>query len=662
MQGMSFVRRAVKLRRCDALLSLLAVGFLNFAGTRAAAQGLTLSPITGSLDLTADVSRQETDSRTGDSRFDRDRFEQKLNLATRGSLLSPRIMTFRLGGEIGFRQELFDSSVAKTGDATATFWGHDVLVDLFAPRRISLLFFSNRHEDSRIQDFGTDTDVLSDVLGGTLNLRVPYFPLSFTARRSRLRTESKGGGFFNRRDETRRLLELAGSHRSRRTTASLRLREVDVDDNSIPSVQDFRIREGNLAFGHRWGSQLNKSVRINARHFVRTQNIDFRSTTANSVLAWDVTDNLLGQAEYQFTRFDNVGQDTTTHRGITLLSHQLYDSLWTKLRFLGEFTTVDSGERSLYGPEGSLRYRKQLPWSSVLRIDGRALYRIEDRKLDDPRVQTPAERLQITGPVDNFLANRNVVTSSIRVFDSNGSEFTEGVDYTVDVVGDRTAINPVLGGGVSSGDTVLVNYAFLTDPDVKFERSTLHAGAGWDFGWAALRFDHNQTNERVLEGDSRAGQDTQRDALRFDLRRRDRKSLVSGSLFLIRDETSIVKYDEVAATQALSWRFMKGFEWNADGRQSWRDFENPDRTTRILSAATSVAWRHRRGHKARVFFRFRDLSDSTSLDQRNIEIGIRGLIQLGRLQVEPRMRWIQNERDSTQSTDFRFFVALRRRF
>jgi len=652
----------VKPRRYGVLLSLLVVGFVNFAVARAAAQGLTLSPITGSLDLTADVARQETESRTGDSRFDRDRFEQKLNLSTRGSLLSPRIMTFRLGGEIGFRQEFFDSSVAKTGDATATLWGHDVLVDLFAPRRVSLQFFSNRHEDNRIQDFGTDIDVLSDVLGGTLRLRVPYFPLSFTARRSRLRTESTGGGFFNRRDQTRRLLELAGTHRSPRTTASLRLREVDVDDSSIPSVEDFKIREGNLAFGHRWGGRLNKSIRINARHFVRTEDVDFRSTTANSILAWDFTDNLLGQTEYQFNQFDNVGQDTTTHRSITLLSHQLYDSLWTKLRFLAEYTTVDSGERSLYGPEGSLRYRKRLPWSSLLRIDGRALYRIEDRKLDDPRVQAPAERLPITGPVDNFLANRNVVTSSIRVFDLSGSEFTEGVDYTVDVVGDRTSINPVLGGGVSVGDTVLVNYTFLTDPDVKFERTTLHAGAGWDFGWAAVRFDHNQTNERVLDGDARAGQDTQRDTLRFDLRRRARNSLVSGSLFLTRDETSIVKYDEVAVTEVLSWRFIKGFEWNADGRQSWRDFENPDRTTRILAASTSVTWSHTRGHKARVYFRFRDLSDSTSLDQRNIEIGIRGLAQLGKLQVEPRIRWIQNERGSTQSTDFRFFVALRRRF
>ena len=627
-----------------------------------AAQSISFSRPTGVLELTADLSRQRTQTSIQLRRFDRDRFEQRLKLSTTGSILSPKILRLRLGGDVGFRQESYDSNVSTIGDAPGTILGYDLLADLFTPRRISFLFFANRHQDSRIQEFGTDTDVFSEVLGGTVRLRVPYFPLSFTARRSQLATESRSGLFFNRRDETRRLLEVVGSHNSKRTTARLRVRNEDVEDDSIPPLPDYNIKEATAALTHRWGSELDKYVRVNLRHFARSESFQFQSSTANSVLAWDVTDDLLTQAEYQYTRFNNLGQRTTTHRGIASASHQLYDSLSTRLRFLAEHTSVNTGDRLLYGPEGSLRYRKKLPWSSVLRLDGRVLYRIEDRHLDSPLVRVPAERLAITGPLDNFLAQRNVVTSSIRVFSETGSEFIEGVDYTVEVIGDRTSINPVLGGGVSIGQVVVVNYEFITVPDAKLERMTVHAGGGLDFGWLAVRFDHDQSNERVIEGNPIAGQDTVRDAFRIDLRRQRPGSLMSASVLLSHDETTIVEYDELALVQMLALQFLKSFSWNLDGRQSWRDFESPARTTRVAGMSTGLTWADRRGHRARLYFRFRDLVDTAALDQQDLEVGIRGRIKLGRIEVDPLLRWVQTQRGTTESRDLRFFVAVRRRF
>jgi hypothetical protein len=235
-------------------------------------------------------------------------------------------------------------------------------------------------------------------------------------------------------------------------------------------------------------------------------------------------------------------------------------------------------------------------------------------------------------------------------------------DYTIDVVGNLTSINPVLSGGLNVGDIAIVSYDFITDPTATIGRTTFHAGAGWDVGWLAVAFDHDQTNEDVLSGTVSTAQDTQRDSLRFDLRHELQSARLSGNLSLVRDQTSIVEYDEITLGQTFTWKLSRAFEWLGNSRQSWREFKSPDRSTQIVTADTALIWRHRLGHTARLFFRFRDLDDTTSLDQQDIEIGIRARFRFGKLEIDPLLRWAQNRRGSTTSTDLRGFLSLRRRF
>ena len=628
----------------------------------ASAQDVQINRIGGAIELGADLSRQTTENPLGERVFERNRFEEKISLEFHGHAVTSDFLRFRLGGTFGLRQEFLDSTDAVLGEAPSTIWGYDVVLDLLPSKPVSLLFFSNRREESRVQDFGTDTDVLSENLGATLRLAIPHFPSLLTWKRSHSVVESRGSGFFSRRDETRDLLEFTGQHFSEQTLATLRLRTEDVEDDSIPPVADFNIREGNGSFSHRWGPYLEKSIRSNLRYFDRDGEFTFTSATASNTLRWDVTETLATQFEHQFTRFTNDDQLTMTNRLAASLFHRAYDSLWTTLRLLAERTDLDNGERTAFGPELTLRYRKNLLWSSRLLLDFQGRYVIDERNLEDARVTATGETLAIRGPVDNFLANRRVDTSSVSVFNAQGSQFILGLDYVVDQVGDRTSINPLIGGAISVGDVVLVNYAFLTDPQVTLGRSFLRFGVGWELDWLLVRYDHNRTDETLLDGQVDTLQDTRRHSFSVDLRHDGRRLRANAGVILVRDQTANVEYDEVAFHQFLSWRLMPGLEWMIQLRQAMREFVVPVRDTQLLSASSSLNWRSRRGHSARLFFRFRDIQDTTALDQTDIEIGVRGKFRFGKIEIHPTVRWSQRERGETTSTDLRGVLRLTRRF
>jgi hypothetical protein len=270
---------------------------------------------------------------------------------------------------------------------------------------------------------------------------------------------------------------------------SLRLRDEEVDDASIPAVGDYEIRQADGAFGYLWGDYFEKSWRTSARYFEREGEFDFKNASTTSSFRWGMTEALNTELSYDFDRFESDGESSTSNSGFFSLSHRLYESVTTSLGLSGDHSDQEAGERATLGSNLSLAYSKRFPLDSRLLIDLDFRHRVEDNDFDAQQSRVRGEELPITDLSGNFLANRNVNSASIEVFESlSGAPLLEGIDYFFDVIGDRTSINPLPGGSIDPGDVVFVNYVFDLDSSAKVasketSRSRCWTAAATPLGW-----------------------------------------------------------------------------------------------------------------------------------------------------------------------------------
>jgi len=195
-----------------------------FSAGDVSAQIVRLTHLGGALEVGTEVSHQETESASGPTRtFDRYRFNEAVQLDMDGYVLTAQLLNFHLGGSFGLRQELLRGSET-SGNTKTMLFGYDTRLSFFPTKPASFLFFANRFEDEMIQSFGTDIESLNESIGGTLRFSNSVFPVSATIQQRKTKSESDDGFFVTKRDETRRIIDFGGNHRSEALQAKLKAR------------------------------------------------------------------------------------------------------------------------------------------------------------------------------------------------------------------------------------------------------------------------------------------------------------------------------------------------------------------------------------------------------------------------------------------------------
>lgn len=83
-------------------------------------------------------------------------------------------------------------------------------------------------------------------------------------------------------------------------------------------------------------------------------------------------------------------------------------------------------------------------------------------------------------PFPIIISRRFIEPGSVAVSDSADIRvFSEGVDYTVRVLSDRTEIRRVVGGAIADGETVLIDYAIGPEPGSDVVTTTTSVSVGY---------------------------------------------------------------------------------------------------------------------------------------------------------------------------------------
>ncbi len=172
------------------------------------------------------------------------------------------------------------------------------------------------------------------------------------------------------------------------------------------------------------------------------------------------------------TRYSAVAERATRNgveqdllRGTASVRHELFDSL-VSTGTVGAQTLSSSGDfqSDEAFAQGRLEYTKRVPLGVLEASAGLAFNTVENSArggvllvIDEPHV--------FNDPLPIILNRRNIVPGSVVVTGATGfPTYVEGIDYTASYFPDRAEINVIVGGGITNGQTVLVDYDVGPEP------------------------------------------------------------------------------------------------------------------------------------------------------------------------------------------------------
>lgn len=216
---------------------------------------------------------------------------------------------------------------------------------------------------------------------------------------------------------------------------------------------------------------------------------------------WQMSEASRSAFGYRYFESDRVDANSNTHDLNATFLHAISESTRYDVFADHEMTSQTGFDRVRSGFGGNLNHNRQTGFGSVsVNLFARMERNDQDATSDTVRVVDEPVTLVGTTPVD--LANEFVVGSSIVVTNQAGTqEFIEDVDYRVIVVGSITSIQRLIGGNIFDGQTVLVDYEFLTSGTAKYDTVGTGVSAAINFlRYANAQVRYQLSDSRLLEG------------------------------------------------------------------------------------------------------------------------------------------------------------------
>jgi hypothetical protein len=489
-------------RRTPTLLLLAGTVLLGLAPAARADEGpiviahreehpwLSLDPISGSFNLTGTYERDQAHSSGGSTTVYDALLTQELTLGTGGMVVSPNLFQWSASGTAAGQEDWNGGDGIPGGFAYGFFDAYDVNATLLGGTDFPLTGFTSRNQNYVNRAFAgmLRNDIIS--YGGSVRYRSPTIPTSFSYNNTEtVQTDLFGKRQYSINQETlnfgtafspadRQHLTFAYSYGTTRQnnpgvltngnqmqTASL------FHDWAIDPLAHYTLSQS-LSYTQQQGAYSNDRLRVDER------------------LRLQLADTLDGSLAYALERQSYTSSVVTQHLVTGNLTHRLYDSLTTTARAgfsLNDSSFSPGGSSSVKGYFAGIAtaYTKKM-------LQGRLGLNLSFGWSESQSDATGAIQ-QVIGDNETFrdpqpiiLTRAGVNASTLAVFDALGARrYVEGVDYTVQTVGNTVQIDRIVGGNIGAGDTVRLNYDLNPLPGYTSDSVSFGAGAShvFDEGW-----------------------------------------------------------------------------------------------------------------------------------------------------------------------------------
>jgi hypothetical protein len=451
--------------------------------------------------------RLESEERTGPfiaDTHDSEVVRESFDMETAGWLYHPEVAayTLRLSPEWQQTHDQPDPGSEQRGDSFLLGYGLDATLLALKPYTLDL--YARRQNSTLTSSLAPRSDSETDAYGASLNLKYRALPTILSYAHS----VSDQTGFYDS-DQDRDEFRLNMRHQRATNYTRLDASHVTQDRTSLGSTTNTENLFANLV-NNAWFKPDNQvslaSVLTYRESQINTSTVgglplaetDDSGLTLAETLNWRHRPNFSTNYNLQYSQdeYDTL----SVHRTLASagMSHSLYENLVTTAAISG---SGDSQGEDNLGGNLNFSYQRSIPGGTIFaniaqdyRVTNRALGGVDVREFDESHVLTTAD---IT-----LLDNENVVLDSVVVTSADGSTvYRLGLDYTLQLIDISVRISRIPLGAIADGETVLVDYAYLSDPAFDDAVRSQSYGVGF-YLWGAwhIAYRYSQSDQEFRGG------------------------------------------------------------------------------------------------------------------------------------------------------------------
>ena len=622
---------------------------------------------------------ENQDDKRSQTRYETILFQERVGLRTTGVyIVDPRLLTLNLGGSFGLSQEealaVSDNSL-RVGNGTLSGYALDAL--FFSEKTYPITLFANRNQTTLTQGFGGRSDVTFESYGGIFELREGNFLKEYglrnfnsllDVRQEHLNEDSSVFGSPFKRDETRNIVRYNAHKGGETSDFDLRYELNDVSDPLNPT-NVFDSHTVRAAHSIDFGPTLNRRLDSIFYYFDRTGSAPGSYLSVDEGLHLDHHSDFATDYRYNFSQSDSDAGVTTTNAGRVGLLHRLFRTLTTTLDARGGQQSFPTGDKTLYGGQADVDYRRTLPWNGQLYLNTAGGYQVDDNNFTSAQIEIdnePHTAPPVFGAGAGFtLNNPFVLTDTIVMVDVRGGSRLPtmlNVDYVLSQQGSLTKIIPLAGSPVIHPDDPLeVSYSYAVDPSLKYSTTQFSGKIGAVFPWVAASYEHVLSDQARLAGTPNPQSliDENLDRFEFELR---------GQWHRVRAQ-STVAYEILRSTivDSNTWRFSQQLAYQPrpeliaqiSGDQYLVDYPGDNRRSNSYLVRGTVDWYTAVGVSVAAFAGYREFHDTGIPSDEIVDCGMRLRWTYQRLEVSPSITWTDYR---SRLTDVRGELRITRRW
>ncbi|MFQ5752283.1 MAG: hypothetical protein ACE5HI_09825 [bacterium] len=428
-----------------------------------------------------------------------------LALRNSGFIISPEVFNFKWNGDLALFLEQFITQQWRR-DSHGRFLGHTLSATFFQSSPNSLIFFWNKNANVIKQDAWGRTNYDTNNLQANLNMLGTKFKSRLWVAWRDLREEWNRAGFQASRNQLRRSLNYRGSRDEEQSNLQVDYNFVNIRDR-IRTTSSYSRHTAGMRYRRAFGDDQTNIWDSDFRLFIRKGISDHQNIKLNQSLKLQHLQSLTSRYRHTLTFTRTAGGTILQNTASASILHRLYSSLSTNFGFGGTHSTMFNGNIYIFSLGGGINYTKKIPLSGRIQIGYARGYSINDLQIEATEQSIVNERHIFIGGLPVRLVERNIIISSIVVFDQEGEFiFEEGddKDYVIRIIGDYVEIEPNPFGRIREDDAILVSYRFRTLPAMRYSTSSNTFNAGLNFGWLSLSYRVNRHDQELLAGDAEA--------------------------------------------------------------------------------------------------------------------------------------------------------------
>ena len=435
------------------------------------------------------------------------RFSERIGFRTKGFVYHPALFSYAATLEPEFSQ--IQEETSGGGKVSSNMFSPDYMLSatILKSKPYTFNLHANRKElpvwapfkggfESRVHDFGGSVSLdLKKLFQSSDNYH------AFFSYRN---TDYSSKGFYEQ-DTVSDDYYFNFTHQGPRMDTRLRTSYVDSqrrteDVETITRTfktdlfNTFLIRKDNrIALNSTWNYQ-----------FMDLDTVELQTFRINELLNARHRKNLTSRYEFNYNYSSTNSEDETNNFGLDAsVQHFLFENLNTVAGAKGRYTLLSDGSETAVAPYLDLSYKRRVPGGN-LSLGASWDYVLTFREYDDEQADRVIqnEKHILSFNQDSFLLHYNVKVETIIVTNPEGTiQYTEGIDYQLELIGNYISIRSLSAGDIGNGQPVLVHYVYGQDASFDDSLFTQHYTFSYNFlEHTTLSLSHSSSSQDILSG------------------------------------------------------------------------------------------------------------------------------------------------------------------